>query len=142
MADVRQVQVTFDCADPAALSAIREFDEPIYFHQALLRSPEGAIQRFPDLPDFFEAIDCGKVSPFDFREMRVHFHIPLDAEPEAPLRSTRDQTKEVLAWRRDNPDGCQHYEIETYTWGVLPPSLHRPVDEQIAGEYRWVLGNA
>jgi len=134
--------LALDPRDTAALAAIREFDEPVYFHQALLRRPEGGIKRFPDLPDFFEAVDCGEVSPFDFREMRVHFHIPLDAEPEPPLRSTRDQTRQVLEWRRDNPDACQHYEIETYTWGVLPPSLHRPVDEQIAGEYRWVLANA
>jgi hypothetical protein len=29
--------------------------------------------------------------------------------------------------------------IETYTWGVLPDGLRRPVEEQIAGEYAWVL---
>ena len=39
----------------------------------------------------------------------------------------------------DNPDACRHYEIETYTWGVLPAGLQRPVEEQIAGEYRWVI---
>ncbi len=134
--------LALDPRDDAALSAIRDFDEPVYFHQALLRGPTGGVTRLADLPDFFEAIDCGKISPADFREMRVHFHIPLDAEPAPPLRSTRDQTLEVLKWRRANPDACQHYEIETYTWGVLPADLQRPVDEQIAGEYRWVLANA
>ncbi|HVJ46624.1 MAG TPA: metabolite traffic protein EboE [Luteolibacter sp.] len=134
--------VALDPRDSAALAAIREFDEPVYFHQVLLRHAEGYIKRFNDLPEFFAAVDCGEIAAFDYHEMRVHFHIPLDAEPEPPLRATRDQTKQVLAWRRDNPDACQHYEIETYTWGVLPPSLHRPVDEQIAGEYRWVLANA
>ena len=74
--------------------------------------------------------------------MRVHFHIPLDAEPESPLRSTRSQTLEVLKWRRENPDACHHYEIETYTWAVLPGSLQRPVEQQVAAEYRWVLANA
>jgi sugar phosphate isomerase/epimerase len=134
--------VALDPRDSTALAAIRQFDEPVYFHQVLLKHPQGIIKRFADLPEFFDAIDCGTIAAFDFREMRVHFHIPLDAEPEAPLRSTRDQTRQVLAWRRDNPDACQHYEIETYTWGVLPPPLHRPVEEQIAGEYRWVLANA
>lgn len=134
--------LALDPRDPSALSAIREFDEPIYFHQAILLDLDGFIKRYPDLPDFFNAIDCAEIAASDFKEMRVHFHIPLDAEPEAPLRSTRDQTKQVLAWRRDNPEACHHYEIETYTWGVLPPSLHRPVDEQLAGEYRWVLANA
>jgi sugar phosphate isomerase/epimerase len=134
--------LALDPRDTAAIAAIREFDEPIYFHQALLKRPAGGIQRFPDLPDFFNAIDCGEIAAFDYQEMRVHFHIPLDHEPEPPLRSTRDQTREVLQWRRENPDACHHYEIETYTWGVLPKSLQRPVDEQIAGEYRWVLANA
>jgi len=134
--------LALDPRDSAALEAIREFDEPIYFHQALLRDPEGRIKRYPDLPDFFQALDCGEASPEDYREMRVHFHIPLDAAPAAPLRSTQDQIQQVLAWRRDNPDACQHYEIETYTWGVLPSSMARPVDEQLAAEYRWVLANA
>ena len=134
--------LALDPRNPAAIAAIRAFDEPVYFHQVLLRPAEGPITRFIDLPAFFEAIATGAIDPAAFEEMRVHFHIPLDAEPAAPLRSTRDQTCEVLAWRKDHPAACPHYEIETYTWGVLPEGLQRPVEEQIAGEYGWVLGNA
>jgi sugar phosphate isomerase/epimerase len=134
--------LALDPRDPAALEAIGQFNEPVYFHQALLRDPAGEVRRFPDLPDFFAAVQSGAMKPADFVEMRVHFHIPLDAEPTAPLRSTRDQTLEVLAWRLDHPDACPHYEIETYTWGVLPQEMQRPVDEQIAGEYRWVLAHS
>ncbi len=131
--------LALDPRDPSAIESIRSFDEPIYFHQAILRGSGGDLLRFPDLPDFFAAIDKGTLQPGDFTEMRVHFHIPLDAEPAAPLRSTRDQTLEVLEWRRDHPSACNHYEIETYTWSVLPDGMQRPVEEQIAGEYRWVL---
>ena len=127
---------------PAALTAIRSFNEPVYFHQVLLRDSAGTITRFIDLPDFFAAVESAALDPTQFEEMRVHFHIPLDAEPALPLRSTRAQTRDVLAWRRDHPGTCPHYEIETYTWAVLPGSLQRPVDEQIAGEYEWVLTNA
>ena len=134
--------LALDPRDPTALAAIRAFDEPVYFHQVLLRSAVGMVSRFVDLPDFFAAVENKKVDPAAFEEMRVHFHIPLDAEPAAPLRATRNQTVEVLRWRKDHPAACQHYEIETYTWGVLPRSLLRPVEEQIAGEYRWVLANA
>ena len=134
--------LALDPRDPAALAAIRAFDEPVYFHQVLLRPAEGSISRFIDLPAFFEAITTEAIDPAAFEEMRVHFHIPLDAEPAAPLRSTRDQTREVLAWKKVHPSACPHYEIETYTWGVLPEGLQRPVEEQIAGEYAWVLGNA
>lgn len=134
--------LALDPRDKKALEAIRPFDEPVYFHQSMLESEDGTVTRFPDLPDLFAAIKSGGTDPADFREMRVHFHIPLDAEPAAPLRSTSDQTREVLAWRRENPDLCAHYEIETYTWGVLPDGLQRPVEEQIAGEYEWVLAHA
>ena len=134
--------LALDPRDPAALRAIRPFDEPVYFHQVLLRRTDGGITRFIDLPAFFRAAEKREMDPAAFDEMRIHFHIPLDAEPAAPLRSTRDQTAEVLRWKKDHPAACPHYEIETYTWGVLPDGLQRPVEEQIAGEYAWVLANA
>ena len=129
--------LAFDPDNPAALAAIRAFDEPVYFHQVLVRDRVGGITRFRDLPDFLAEVSESAAGA----EARVHFHIPLDAEPAPPLRSTRDHAAAVLAWRRDHPLACQHFEIETYTWGVLPAALQRPVAEQIAGEYRWVLAN-
>jgi len=130
--------LAMDPRDPVALAAIRAFDEPVYFHQVLLRQDDGGIRRFLDLPDFL----ANEGNAAGCTEMRVHFHIPLDAEPAAPLRSTRDQTAAVLEWRRQHPLACPHYEIETYTWSVLPADLLRPVEAQIAGEYRWVLAEA
>jgi hypothetical protein len=129
--------LALDPLDPAAVAAIRAFEEPTYFHQVLVLGAGGKITRFTDLPDFLGAEEISGAV-----EARVHFHIPLDAEPALPLRSTRREVLEVLAWRRDHPAACQHYEIETYTWGVLPHGLQRPVEEQIAGEYAWVLANA
>jgi sugar phosphate isomerase/epimerase len=130
--------LAFDPHDPLAIQAIRAFDEPTYFHQVLLRDHSGAVTRFLDLPDFLATTERMPAS----EEARVHFHIPLDAEPAPPLRSTRSHASEVLAWHRDHPDACRHFEIETYTWGVLPAGLQRPVEQQIAGEYRWVLQHA
>ncbi len=97
------------------------------------------MERFADLPLFLSALDSGKINAQDFHEARVHFHIPLDAEPAAPMRSTDFHVRETLAWCQKHPNACQHFEIETYTWGVLPENLQRPVEEQIASEYRWVL---
>jgi sugar phosphate isomerase/epimerase len=134
--------LALDPRDPAALAAIHSFNEPVYFHQVILRDSHGHVSRFIDLPVFFNATAQGSILPAAYDEMRVHFHIPLDAEPQPPLKSTRDQTRNVLHWRRRNPSVCHHFEIETYTWGVLPPGLQRPVDEQIAGEYQWVFQQA
>ncbi|MDP4624392.1 MAG: metabolite traffic protein EboE [Akkermansiaceae bacterium] len=131
--------LALDPADPSAIEAIRRFDEPTYFHQVIAQRPDGSLERFPDLPLFLSAIDSGKTKPADFAEARVHFHIPLDSQPAAPLGSTHSHVAETLAWCAKNPTACSHFEIETYTWGVLPENLQRPVEEQIAAEYHWVL---
>lgn len=117
---------------PGAVDALRAYDEPTYLHQVVARRPDGSLARHIDLPDAF-ASNRG-----DAEQWRVHFHIPLDAEPEEPLRSTRQHASDTLAWCREHPGHCGHFEIETYTWGVLPPELQRPVEDQIAAEYRWV----
>ena len=132
--------LALDPRDGAALEALRAFAEPVYFHQVLLRGGGGEIRRFEDLPVFFAALDRGEVGLPEGGEARVHFHIPLDAEPNLPLRSTRGEAAAVVDWCRAHPAACEHFEIETYTWAVLPGDLQRPVTEQIAGEYRWVLG--
>ena len=128
--------LAFDAHDAQALATVRQFEEPVYFHQSLVRRDGGEILRFIDLPDF---LDAAESLPADASEARVHFHIPLDAEPQAPLRSTRDHALETLAWCRAHPAACQHFEIETYTWAALPAAMRRPVDEQIAAEFAWTL---
>lgn len=125
--------LALDPRDPEAITMLRGFDEPTYFHQVIALDSDAKLHRFTDLPDFLNADRSGLLAA------RVHFHIPLDAEPAAPLRSTRSHVVEMLDWKKQHPDACGHYEIETYTWGVLPCGLQRPVEEQIAGEYGWVL---
>lgn len=131
--------LSLEPSDPAAIDAIRKFDEPTYFHQVIARRPDGSLERFQDLPLFLSSVDKGEIDPGEFDEARVHFHIPLDAQPSPPLGSTHSHVEETLAWCVKHPTACQHFEIETYTWGVLPGNLQRPVEQQIAAEYHWVL---
>ena len=130
--------LALDPRDPLAIAAIRPFDEPTYFHQVIARRPDHSLERFLDLPLFLSALDSGQSLASDFTEARVHFHIPLDATPAAPLSSTRHHVEQTLVWCHNNPNICQHFEIETYTWGVLPGNLQRPVEDQIAAEFSWV----
>ena len=126
--------LSLDMNRKEALTAIAGFDEPVYSHQVVHQHASGAISRFMDLPDFLRAAPSGLTG-----EARVHFHIPLDAKPSTPLGSTSEHVTDTLSWLSSHPDACTHLEIETYTWGVLPTELRRPVEEQIAAEYRWVL---
>jgi hypothetical protein len=39
-----------------------------------------------------------------------------------------------------NPALCQHLEMETYTWEVMPAAFrNRRVEDQIIAEYGWTL---
>lgn len=126
--------LSLDPQNPHAIAAIANFDEPIYSHQVVHRNSSGALTRFIDLPDFLRSTQSGISS-----EARVHFHIPLDAKPSMPLGSTEDHVNQTLSWLDRQDAACTHLEIETYTWAVLPNALRRPIEEQIAAEYRWVL---
>jgi hypothetical protein len=128
--------LSLDPKNDDAIKALHAYDESTYLHQVLLRDESGKITRFTDLPDFF---NTESYVIKNAKEARVHFHIPLDADPQKPLSSTRQHAVELLGYRKKNPDFCQHYEIETYTWGVLPENMHRPIEQQLAAEYRWVL---
>ena len=126
--------LAFDLDDPAAVEAIRRFDEPVYLHQLIANLKP--LLRFPDLPEVQPTALANLPAG---TEARVHFHIPLYSEPATPLRSTKSHVSDLLAYRRQHPDFCSHFEIETYTWGVLPAELQKPIVDQIAEEYRWTL---
>jgi hypothetical protein len=73
-------------------------------------------------------------------EWRVHFHVPLHAEPGAPFGDTRDHLVGALDWLQAHPGACTHLEMETYTWEVLPQPLRLPIEDQLVSEYEWTLG--
>jgi hypothetical protein len=61
------------------------------------------------------------------RPWRVHFHSPIDRDFAGPLGTTRAELQKALALLRKSGVTTQ-YEVETYTWSVLPEA-ERPVDD-------------
>ncbi|MBM4144241.1 MAG: TIM barrel protein [Lentisphaerae bacterium] len=118
--------------------ALRPFAEGVYLHQTRLRGADGTVRRWTDLTA--EALDA--VAREQDGEARVHVHVPLYFREAGALRSTsEDLSAGFFEAVRDA--AVPHLEIETYTFNVLPPPLGgRPVEESIAGEYRWVLERA
>ncbi|KND40162.1 metabolite traffic protein EboE [Streptomyces stelliscabiei] len=123
-----------DPADPAAHAALRRLAEPRFLHQTRTATWQEApdVRGVDDLPD---ALDGGL--PTDTGPWRVHFHAPLHADPEPPLRTTADQLTQVLAGLLGGTSAdCDHIEVETYTWSVLPePPTDLPGG--IAAELAW-----
>ena len=114
-----QVSAALEVADPAsAAPVLASYAEPRFLHQTRTRSGLG----FDDLP---EALAAGAEGPW-----RVHFHVPLHADPTPPLATTVPLLRAGLAALLAGPVGpaCDHFEVETYTWSVLPAG-RRPAGE-------------
>jgi hypothetical protein len=124
---------------PAALTALRAFDEPTYLHQVVIcPAAGGPLRRFLDLPEALALADQTAPDPAD--EWRVHFHVPVHPHPERLFTDTTDHLLGVLDVLATQPDLCHHLEIETYTWHVLPTALRTAdVADQIEKEYRYLL---
>ena len=120
-------------------AALQAFADDIYFHQVIARSPDGVITRFRDLD--VALAQPPTLNPHLSEEWRIHFHIPLHSRPTALFDTTADHLLGVLDEVRANPKLCSHFEMETYTWEVMPPEMKkRSVVEQLVSEYEWTLG--
>ncbi|MEU4563545.1 metabolite traffic protein EboE [Actinoplanes sp. NPDC023936] len=107
-----QISAALETAEPSA-GVLRDYVEPRFLHQT--RSASGAAA-----DDLDEAIERRLPGPW-----RVHYHVPLHAAPAAPLTSTVAVTRAAI---RELLPFCDHFDVETYTWGVLPPA-QRPGDD-------------
>ncbi|HET6521622.1 MAG TPA: metabolite traffic protein EboE [Geminicoccaceae bacterium] len=122
--------------DPGAEELLTPFNEGVYLHQVVQRSPgDGGLTRYADLPQAFEALRRGEGAG---GEWRVHCHVPIFLERFGALASTQDFLQDVLALCRREPVSA-HLEAETYTWDVLPEG-HRGASKAaaIARELAWV----
>ncbi|MFJ9895928.1 metabolite traffic protein EboE [Streptomyces sp. NPDC091280] len=127
-----------DPADPQARRALARFAEPRFLHQTRT-APGGTVTGVDDLPEALAGgLDPGSA-------WRVHFHAPLHTEPEPPLRTTTPELTTFLGELLGGPEAvCDHVEVETYTWSVLPERL-RPYDRAglvagLAAELAWTRG--
>lgn len=127
--------------NPAAIQAIKPFNEPTYLHQVITKSEQGNLTYYKDLPQFLTKFDEAEKQSQLPTEARIHFHIPLYSDPEPPLASTRNHAEQTLAYLKENPHTCNHIEMETYTWNVLPNQLQKPLETQLTQEYLWTLEN-
>jgi sugar phosphate isomerase/epimerase len=109
-----QVSAALASDDPAAdAAALGAYVEPRFLHQT--RGRDGL-----STDDLDEALASGGTG----QPWRVHYHVPLHAAPAPPLQSTTDVLTDALGALAGGPEAlCDHFDVETYTWGVLPPAL-------------------
>ena len=120
-------------------AALKAYTDDIYFHQVVERDSRGELRRFRDLDNALAAE--ATTQPHVPEEWRIHFHIPLHTEPGEHFETTSDHIQGTLDFVKQHPGLCSHFEMETYTWEVLPPEMkRRNVVDQLVDEYRWTLG--
>ncbi|MFS8974119.1 metabolite traffic protein EboE [Cupriavidus necator] len=133
-AGIRVVKVQVSSALRArgnAIANLLAFDEPTYLHQAVLRTQDGELLRFSDLPGLARWLERGE--PAD--ECRVHFHVPIFLAELGEVGTTRFFLEDCLP--RLAPE--TPLEVETYSFGVLPPALRLDSPgASIARELNWV----
>lgn len=105
-----QVSAALEVEHPAqAEQALREYAEPRFLHQT--RSAAGYAA-----DDLDEALQDAAPGPW-----RIHYHVPVHAAPRPPLRATVDVLRDALTSLVGGETAlCDHLEVETYTWNVLP----------------------
>ncbi len=109
------------------------FAESTYLHQVVARNADGTLERYRDLTSALPFLPDTKAV-----EWRTHFHVPIFIEDYQDFQST--QADIALALQQfQTQSSCQHLEIETYTWGVLPPAMKQDLLTSIQREYVWVL---
>lgn len=123
---------------PENVRRLAGFHDEVYLHQTIVREGDAVTRRFRDIPD---ALDWEREHPGECGdEWRVHFHIPLHARPDGEFGDTTDHIEGVLSVLEEDPELCRHFEMETYTWEVLPDSMQTgDVVDQLVDEYRWCL---
>lgn len=115
------------------MEELKQFDEPVYLHQAVVRQSDGALKRYKDLQPALSGW-----SDFPDSELRTHFHVPVFTADYGTLLSTQKDIVDVLSlWKRRN--FTNHLEVETYTWDVLPGDMRSGIVESIVRELNWVL---
>ena len=98
-------------AEPRTRAALAAFIEPRFLHQ----TSESGTASCDDLPQALAGALPAR-APW-----RVHFHVPVHAEVQPPLRTTRPELVATLEALLAGPSPyTRHLEVETYTWPVLP----------------------
>ncbi|GAA1438929.1 metabolite traffic protein EboE [Mycobacterium cookii] len=129
--------VVDDPADAATRRALASYAEDRFLHQ-VRHEDAGEVAGHDDLAQALDGPDpLATDTPW-----RVHFHVPVHADPEPPLRNARAELHDSLAALLGGPVArVHHLEVETYTWSVLPGGA--PTDDDalaagLASELAWV----
>ncbi|WP_369819624.1 metabolite traffic protein EboE [Actinoplanes sp. TFC3] len=119
-----QISAALASADPHRDAAVlSSYAERRFLHQT--RGPHGL-----SCDDLDEALSTPGA---DDQPWRIHYHVPLHEPPMPPLQTTVGVLVEALHELLGGGNAlCDHFDVETYTWNVLPPASRPSGPAQLA----------
>jgi len=130
------LRVLLDDGAEATLDALGAFADDVYLHQVVERRADGTLVRHLDLPQALAAARGASGA----REWRVHFHVPVFRERYGLFEGTQGYVAELLRLVQQG-QVSEHFEVETYTWDVLPEEFRREgIVAGICREIEWTVG--
>ncbi|WP_194972383.1 metabolite traffic protein EboE [Aquiflexum lacus] len=115
---------------------IAPFSESTYLHQVVAREPNDQLTSFNDLPEAMNTLEST-----DALEWRIHYHVPIFLADYGKISSTQSDLLDVLKYI-SRKKVCNHLEVETYTWEVLPEGINLDLGSSITRELQWVIKNS
>lgn len=100
--------------NPHGMDRLKEFAEPRYLHQSVGTGGTKAL----DIPDLFDQRGILKQEWLAEEGLRTHFHVPIFWAGDQTLGTTRDSLEDAIPALVEA--GCKHFEVETYSWNVIP----------------------
>lgn len=117
------------------LDELFEFSESTYLHQVSISgSSSPYIEKYSDLSEVTEEELISKSG----ESARVHFHVPVFLSHYEKLESTQKEILRAIEYLKKHNNICGHWEVETYTWHVLPEIMRTNLEDSIAREIEWI----
>ncbi len=123
------------CTDGTRPSeTLKLFSDQNYLHQVIGYDLNHQRRVYTDLPLAIQDWEENQVSG----DFRIHFHVPIYLDSYGPLKTTQDHIFDLISENHKNPI-CPYWEVETYTWDVLPELFKsEPLELRMLGEMKWL----
>ncbi|HBC87764.1 MAG TPA: hypothetical protein DCZ94_12485 [Lentisphaeria bacterium] len=124
-----QLSAALKAPDRASKKALAKFADEVYLHQTRVLEKDWTISKYPDLPKALASADKS-------RPWTVHYHVPIfTTNLPGGLLTAKKELEEILKTAGDT----SNFEIETYTFSVLPDKMKElGVINSMKKEYEWV----
>ena len=149
---IPKIQITaaleFDVGPDTISYLSKNFNDDCYLHQTNFMLNDHSVLKAIDIPealDLFQQyhhhprpLNHSSSSVQTLQSGRTHFHVPVFVDQVKPFKTTQQDVIDLLN-DFEVYQYCPHFEVETYTFNVLPNVLQLSnVEDSIIRELVWV----